>query len=78
MHTFPKFFAILEIFRFSVGRRKETLIAHTAQAAGETKPLTMTLGLHCSHKSKYTVIKLGDHNIVPGRPFLRHTIAARV
>ena len=38
----------------------------TAHAAGETRPLTMTLGPHCSHKSKYTVIELGDHNIVLG------------
>jgi len=49
----------------------------TAQAAGETRPLTMTLGPHCSHKSKYTVIELGDHDIVLGRPFLSY-VAARV
>ncbi len=30
----------------------------TTQAAGETRPLTMTLGPNCSHKSRYTVIKL--------------------
>jgi hypothetical protein len=49
----------------------------TAQAAGETRPLTMTLGSHCSHRSKSTVIELGDHNIILGRPFLSH-VAARV
>ncbi len=49
----------------------------TAQAARETRPLTMTLGPHYSHKSKNTVIKLGDHNIILGRPFLSH-VAARV
>ncbi len=38
----------------------------TAQAAGETKPLTMTLEPSCSHKSRYTVIELGDHDIVLG------------
>ncbi len=49
----------------------------TAQAAGETRPLTMTLGSHCSHRSKYAVIKLGAHYIILGRPFLSH-VAARV
>ncbi len=33
----------------------------TAQEAGETRPITMTLGPSCSHRSKYTVIELGDH-----------------
>ena len=28
----------------------------TTQAAGETRPLTMTLGPNCSHKGKFTVI----------------------
>ncbi len=48
-----------------------------SQAAGETRPLTMTLGPSCSHKSRYTMIELGDHNIILGLIFLSH-MAARV
>ncbi len=39
---------------------------NTAQAVGENKPLTMTLGPKCSHKNKYTVIEIGDHSIILG------------
>ncbi len=35
----------------------------TTQAAGKTRPLTMTLGPSCSHKARCPAIKLGDHNI---------------
>ncbi len=38
----------------------------TARAAGEIRPLTMTLRPSCSHKSRYTVIELGDHDIILG------------
>ena len=44
----------------------------TAQAAGETRPITMTLGPSCSHRSKYIVIELGDHDVVLGLPFLSY------
>ncbi len=49
----------------------------TAQAAGETRPLTMTLGPNCSDKSRYTVIELEDHDLILCRPFLSY-MAARV
>ncbi len=39
--------------------------------------MMMILGPSCFHKSRYPVIKLGNHNTIQGPPFLSH-MAARV
>ena len=43
---------------------------NTAQAEGETKPITMEIGRHCKHRSVYTVLDLGDYDVILGRQFL--------
>jgi hypothetical protein len=44
-----------------------------AQAEGETKPLTMEIGHHCKHRSVYTVLDLGDYDVILGRPFQNYS-----
>ena len=45
----------------------------TATAAGETTPLTLQCGTSCTHKTNFTVLPLGDYDIILGRPFQKYT-----
>eukprot|EP00961_Rhodomonas_salina_P249404 3371139-Rhodomonas_salina.1 len=38
-------------------------------ASGKTEPLTMSLGQLCKHQSRYTILNLGDYDVILGRPF---------
>eukprot|EP00961_Rhodomonas_salina_P279257 3772556-Rhodomonas_salina.1 len=38
-------------------------------ASGETEPLTMSLGQLCKHRSRYTILNLGDYDVILRRPF---------
>ncbi len=43
------------------------------QALGETPPLTLQCGSCCTHKTNFTILPLGDYDIVLGRPFQKYT-----
>ena len=43
-----------------------------ATATGSTKPITMTIGKACKHTSTYTVLDIGEYDVILGRPFQRY------
>ena len=42
-----------------------------ATAQGESEPLTMTSGRMCKHRSRYTILNIGEYDVILGRPFLK-------
>eukprot|EP00961_Rhodomonas_salina_P231450 3126319-Rhodomonas_salina.1 len=38
-------------------------------ALGEREPVTMAIGHTCKHKSRYTVLNLGDYDVILRHPF---------
>ena len=47
----------------------------TVDALGTTTPLTMQIGPLCKHRSNYTVLDLGDYDVILGRPFQKYSKA---
>lgn len=46
-----------------------------AVATGETQPLSFQATSLCQHKTKFTILNLGDYDIILGWPFQRYTKA---
>ena len=44
-----------------------------AAAEGESSPLTLQCGPFCTHKTNFTILNLGDYDIILGRPFQKYT-----
>ena len=42
-------------------------------ALGETPPLTLQCGPFCTHRTNFTILNLGDYDIILGRPFQKYT-----
>ena len=42
-------------------------------ALGETPPITLKCGSCCTHRTNFTILPLGDYDLVLGRPFQKYT-----
>jgi len=40
---------------------------------GETSPLCLSIGPYCKHRSVFTILKLGDYDLILGRPFQKYS-----
>eukprot|EP00961_Rhodomonas_salina_P090691 1220262-Rhodomonas_salina.1 len=43
-----------------------------ATASGETNKITLQAGPPCRHRCKFTILNLGDYDLILGRPFMKY------
>ena len=59
-----------------VSKSPETILigdGNEAKSSGETKPIVMKIGKIFKHTSTYTVMELGEYDLILGMPFFRYS-----